>query len=433
MNATGFVWLDSLHVVTALHAVVGCKTRMVYSSLDRSMESPAEIEKVSLEADLALLKLQRGLGLDPIKHITSPPNLREQFYTWGYPHGVRELIELRTEFAGGLKGGMTTLDEAFCGVKGLDELFAGQSYPKGGTSILRVTTTIQPGHSGAPILDLQGRVVAIADGGLLDGWRGLNWSIPAYQYLPGLPSSPDRIPVQPSKWAGLYSKFTAEQTKTVAVPQDTHTSGSTAVGELKRVRTMSLVDLDAMLHRKGDSFWYEMVPSIQSFTRTRKELNQLSFDIYEDPVTGATLGVPSGVELAWNRDIRALESNSGAVRMFVGVLPGKSYADAKGAGKNAFVSKIVNLAKWTNSPADLRYDNLNDEMEYANNAGFFHGIDRATGKPASLLLSITVSGKQLLGYAVYVADNPEKISDQDSITYAMMQLGATTLSGFAEH
>lgn len=431
MNATGFVWRDSLHVVTALHAVVGCNPRIVYSQ-DKRDQSPATIEKVSLEADLALLKLERDLGLDPIKHITSPPNTREQFYTWGYPHGVGEMIDLRTEFAGGLKGGVTTLEDAFGGVKDLNQLFSGQNYPQKSTSILRVTTTIQPGHSGAPILDSQGRVVAIADGGLLDGVKGINWSIPAHLYLTGLPSSPDAVPQQPSKWAGLYSKFTVEQTKTVAVPPDARNSGFTAVGALKRVRTMSLADLDALLRDKGTP--ESNIDFIKSQVKTAAEFNRLSFDIYEDPLTGATLGVPSGAQLAWNSAIRALEarSGSGAVRMVIGVLPSNSYAEAKVAGKQAFVSKIMNLAKWAESPSAMGYDNLDDRMEWANNAGFFKGTDSVTGKPVELLLSITVSGKQLLGYAVYgPEDIAKELMTQDLITYLMMQMGAQELSGFA--
>ena len=40
------------------------------------------------------------------------------------------------------------------------------------------TGNMQPGHSGGPIVDADGRVVAIADGGLEDGAVGLSWGIP---------------------------------------------------------------------------------------------------------------------------------------------------------------------------------------------------------------------------------------------------------------
>ncbi len=429
MASTGFAWRDSLHVVAALHAVAGCRQLLVRR--ESGSGTTARVRRGSLVADLALLELAENIGLTPLQHVTSLPDPRGEYFTWGYPHAIAESTDTRTFFAGGQKGGLTTLREAFTGVDQLEELFDGQNYPQEGTSILRVTTTLQPGQSGAPILDRDGRVVAIADGGLLDGWKGINWSIPAHVYLPELPNSRDPIPTRPSAWAALHSKVTPAEVKTVALPPPDQPGGFAAAGELVRVRTMSLADLEALLDRQGNPDGN--IDFIRSSLVSAAEFERLSFDIYEDVSTGATLGVPSGLDLAWNGELRALEARteSGAVRMIIGVLPYPTYAEAKDAGRDAFIDKIVDLADWTESPRDMGYVNLDDDFEWANNAGFFGGRDRATGEASDLLLSITVSGSELLGYAIYGPEDILELEPKDTATYLMMQMSAINLSGFA--
>jgi hypothetical protein len=249
------------------------------------------------------------------------------------------------------------------------------------------------------------------------------------------------VPGNPSKWAGLYSKVTQVEPTTVRVPSDGALIGSQAtnpaitastVGQLKRVRSLSLADLDALLRRKGTPD--DNIEFIRGLLEPPSRFAELRFDIYEDPQTGATLGVPSTVELTWNRDLRVLEARtgSGAVRMFIGVLPSASYAQARRDGKAAFVGRIVGLANWKESPATMEFVHVDESIEWANNAGFFGGTDRATGQPVSLLLSLSVSGQQLLGYAVYGPEKIETLPDADLIAYLMMQMAAQELSGFAE-
>ena len=429
MTSTGFAWRDSLHVVAALHAVAGC--RQVLVRRENGSGTTARVKRGSLVADLALLELAENIGLTPLQHVTTLPDTRGEYFTWGYPHAIAESTDTRTHFAGGQKGGLTTLREAFSGVDQLEELFDGQNYPQDRTTILRVTTTLQPGQSGAPILDRNGRVVAIADGGLLDGWKGINWSIPAHVYLPDLPNSPDPIPTRPSVWAALHSKVTPAEIKTVALPPSDELGGFGTDGELVRVRTMSLADFEALMERQGMP--EGNIDFIRSALVSAADFERLSFDIYEDVSTGATLGVPSGLDLVWNGELRALEARteSGAVTMIIGVLPYPTYAEAKVAGRDAFVDKIIGLADWTESPAEMDYSNLDDDFEWANNANFFKGHDRRTGGPASLLLSITVSGSEFLGYAIYGPDDILELEPKDTATLLMMQMSAFNLSGFA--
>ena len=90
-------------------------------------------------------------------------------------------------------------------------------------------------------------MVAIADGGLLDGYRGINWSIPAFLYLDQLPNSTAPIPQQRSVWAALYSKVTAAPPVSESSPLTKTETISGAGEELRHVRTISLGVLEEIL------------------------------------------------------------------------------------------------------------------------------------------------------------------------------------------
>ncbi len=435
-KATGFVWPTRGFVVTALHAVAACPTILVFSE-PAEEQSEAKLESVLLEADLALLRLEDDMGLAPIAHQQEEPNTRDSYYIWGYPLVEEEMSGKRLEFADGYKGGVTSLGTAFAS-KQLDDLFATQSYPTEDTQILRVASTIQPGHSGAPILStLDGRVVAIADGGLLDGWRGINWSIPAHIYLAQLKTSSDAFPTSRPEEKGLFSQATAVQGPATEIAlksssgNHSEDGNSGGLDELILVRSLTLADLAAVMQREGDDFWGELVPSIHSIAQNLSSPPDLSFDIYEDFVTGSTIGVPAGLETFWDDEIGALVAfgESDSVALVVAVFRFDSYEEAREIAPLAFVDIFYEGIDWTEDPAGFQFDPENDGFEYANNAGFFAGVEQSSGDTVDLQISMTVSGRDFLGYAVLSV--PDKMSDRDWVNHMMMQLGAAKLSDFA--
>ncbi|MEL6676449.1 MAG: serine protease [Bacteroidota bacterium] len=188
-NATGFCWQDSTHIVTALHAVAGSRTIVIKSP---NGQSKATIEKVFRKGDLALLKLDpnRPLrGLKPLKTEFEDPNYNRPSI-WGFP--------LRQEFSGGekLEFKVTSrpikLKELIIGNDGILRSLDVQGYPHTDVVIFNVISTIHPGHSGAPILNERGQLIAIADGGLRRGTAGINWAIPA-NYLSELKDSDEAV------------------------------------------------------------------------------------------------------------------------------------------------------------------------------------------------------------------------------------------------
>ncbi|MDU9006832.1 S1 family peptidase [Sedimentitalea todarodis] len=428
MAATGFAWNDKMHVVTALHAVAGCEERLVKK--ENGKLTTADIESVSLVADLAYLKLNNDIGLQPAEVVSELTTTRGDYFTWGYPHGILESFGAQTHFASGQKGGLTTL-LALRGVEQLEGLFKGQHYPRKDTSILRVTSTLQPGQSGAPIINDQGLVVAIADGGLLGGFKGINWSIPAFKYLDGLPYSDDPIPQDRSVWAALYSKVTPAPVD-AGEPQTALTEPtSQALGSLRHVRTIPLSVFEEILIEKGQED--SNIQFIREISETPDHFDQLSFHVYEDPVTGATLGIPAGLEPIWDEEIGLLhaETQSLQVAMSVAILSFQSFTEAKEIGKDYFVSTFHDYIDWETSPNEL-YVEANDEWKWANGAGFFAGIEKVSGSPVDVNLSVTISENEVLGYAVFGPELVENLPTEDLIAYLMMQMSVMDLSGFAE-
>ncbi|HQY09845.1 MAG TPA: serine protease [Burkholderiaceae bacterium] len=439
--SSGFVWRDEGHVVTTLHSVAGCNLVNVFSEAAQRT-SPAKVVSVHHEPDLALLKLERPLGLRPLQHAEREPDLdKGPFRVVGYPLATQKLGSYPVHFTEGRQGWAMSLDDAYSEVQGKRELFAGVSFPTGNATIFRVASLLQPGQSGAPILDPQGRVVAIVDGGMRDGYLGLNWSIPTHKYLSALPSRGGAAPAQPSKWSQHFSALLANPPKFVELPgRVTATTAGAAAdgagaasGALLRLRTMSLADLEALLRQRGR--WKDESGNLTFIRQTvgAKELAALTFHIFYDPASGATFGVPTLARLSWDARHGTLETMtaSGRARVVIGVQVAASHAQARTTGRRTFIDKILPLAAWDKSPATLAM-NVDEGSEYAQGANFFAGRERG-GMPVSVNLNVSVSGRKLLAYALYGPDDIVKdLSDLERAQYLMMQYGVQELSGFSQ-
>ncbi len=94
-----------------------------------------------------------------------------------------------------------------------------------------------------------------------------------------------------------------------------------------------------------------------------------------------------------------------------------------------FIETFALVADWTEDPGAFGYNQQVDEIEHANQAGFYSGRDAMTGAAADLQISLNVSGRGFLGYAFYSIT--EKMNDRAWVNHLMMQLGASKLTDFA--
>ncbi|WP_138464522.1 serine protease [Poseidonocella sp. HB161398] len=428
MKATGFVWPAPGRIVTALHAVAGCPAGkgFVYSQAAGREAGIARIAAVDLEADLALLDLEDDLGLQPVPFAGDAPDLRGLHYAWGYPLAAAQLIDLRVDFAGGLEGGTTTLGRAFSSGD-LAKLFLGQDYPTRDTEILRVTTTLQPGHSGAPIFDAGGRVVAIADGGLLGGWRGINWSIPAHVYLPGLPASGDPVPGAVSGQAALFSAYAVGELKSIPLGAPDIPAAPAAAPAEVLVQT-GLLPLPLVLDLFGaedseDLSW--IVEDLEDILPRRSDWQAFRFAALQSARSGALFFAPERDAVAYDPATGLFEARSidGGARQIAYFREGRDFETALAEGSAAFFGHLAGLGL-AGVPAAVPAAEVDRQLEYIDYEETVGGDD----DPAALDLVVQMNGPVFSGRAIYRTRPFEDMSDADYVDFMMMDLATWDLN-----
>ena len=284
---SGFVWLDPTHVVTALHVVAGT-SRIEVRSESAGKGTLANIEKANLAADLALLKLTDSFGLPPLT--VAPAQLSEEHTIWGYPLEVFKMQGDDIRFSRTLEQASTLLS-IFQTEERFKQAVGNQGYPSVKAQILRVSSIITHGFSGAPILNKAGQVVGIGDGGLNQGIARVNWAIPAATYLRGLDSFMDPAPRQIAATASLMS---ATREKPAAI------ANQPAASTLRWSWSASLSDIIDSLPEKDDNEIDQSDLEDVLDGLSDAVLSTTIIDVYEDSETGATIAVPRGMKVSWN-------------------------------------------------------------------------------------------------------------------------------------
>lgn len=428
MKATGFVWPESGYVVTALHAVAGCTSArsVVYSEHQLKGTTIEDFVAVDLEADLALIKLEQELGLAPVSYAEEPPDLGGNHLVWGYPLAAEQMIGLKIEFALGLNRDVMTLGRAFSS-SDLTKLFRNQDYPTRDTQILRVTTTIQPGHSGAPIFDGQGRLVAIADGGLLGGWRGINWSIPAHIYLPDLPDSKDPIPQNISEQAELFSAYAIDEVKTIGMG-DSVDKARDADWSATLVEN-GLVPLPLVLDVLGvaeddDMSW--MIKDLDDILPQHASWEAFKFKALQSIRTGDLVFVPERAIVDHDPNIGFVEARSidGSAYQVSLNYRGKDFEDSLRNGSRLFFERMAEMGA-PDTPEVLPDDAIDRQLEYVD---FFDSLGDEN-KAQATHYAVQINGDHFSGVAIHIDRSLDNMSDADYVDYLMMDLASFDLNG----
>ncbi len=409
---TGFIWPDPGYVVTALHVVAGATKISVYSESGKKSSS-AKIHTALLEPDLALLKLDRDLGLSPLREAIADPNSTETHFIWGYPHDVAEMTRHKVEMVGGLSQ-FPSLASLFKNKRQLENTIGSQGYPALEAKIFRITK-IQPGHSGAPILDNSGKVIGIGDGGLRDGLGGLNWAIPSAHYLPKLVNSRDPIPESNSAQSNLFN---------VSINEKPITFTETARHVLRRVWSAPILEI---LNSMEDENLFDDYRDLDASARedANRSLESATVDVYEDEETGATFAVPKGMKFRYDTDDKLMVvSNESGPRMFIQAVISNDW-EASLDNIRSFTGLLDRLgADWQRDP-DWRDRKVIDE----DNRYAFYDLYRQVADDfdedlpplAELDTVLIVDNRNFLGTAV-VALNTDSFSDSDWYNHYLMMM-----------
>ena len=186
--ASGFVWADH-GVVTDLHVIAGCSTIKVgYQGVK---EFAASVLRVDAAADLALLKVDGAPAVKGLEAAERAPEVGERLDVFGYPLGVprRDTMPVSVSYATKESPRLTDglSPEARTQLRG-------QGFPDLDTQVLHIDGgNLVPGHSGAALIDWQGKVLGIGSGGLANGSAGIGWAVRA-DYLKNLPNAATALP-----------------------------------------------------------------------------------------------------------------------------------------------------------------------------------------------------------------------------------------------
>ena len=295
-SATGWAWDRPKMVITALHAVAGQKFIEVKNY--QGLSTNAKVIRVLKIGDLALLSLDTDLGLVPLKVGEADYNSSETFRVIGYPHNIPTMVADEIKFSTSFNG-RPKLSHLIKDTK-LATVLQKQGYPVPQTYIFRISSTIQPGHSGAPIVRDNGVVVGMADGGLKKGTARINWAIPAHQYIAQLIQSKDIIPRSSSKQSDLFSAKTYISSVGEEPPAAETASISDPTGQIT-VHKVWNASLEEIFYTLDES---DQEDVIEVFEDLSEELanylfENLRYDVYEDFNTGVTFALPEGAVVVY--------------------------------------------------------------------------------------------------------------------------------------
>ncbi len=168
---TGFRVKGLAGIITALHGVVSCQT-IVARGINIIGFRNLKITKADVSRDVALLyssELSSSLvGLEPSKNSSY-----DGLHVMGHPLGIQAQLTSKLQIRQTPRRVLRTLI-----TPDLSKQMEKRNSPNLGIDILSIEGHLSHGHSGAPILNGNGQVVGISNGGLLDGYVEIVWAIP---------------------------------------------------------------------------------------------------------------------------------------------------------------------------------------------------------------------------------------------------------------
>lgn len=417
---TGFAWSKPRYIVTALHVVAGAKKISVYS--EAKGEAASATLLTALHApDLALLRLDRDIGLKPLVHAKVDSNDTDRHFIWGYPHDVAKMTRHQVQIVGGLNSS-PTLSSIFKSDSQLKQTVGAQGFPALESRIVRIEK-IQPGHSGAPVVNKAGQVVGIGDGGLRDGLGGLNWAIPAAVYLPELPNSRDPIPSGVSVQKSLFSTPT-ENTQPLQMGQQ---------GTLHHVWQAQVPALLDILDGELRGHVQDLIEEATDVTGD--DLSSALINIYEDDVSGATLAAPDGAYMDFDAEFGRLtvETYSG-LSMMVQIGRASDWESARYELELFAEELLTSRDDWQPDPEleDIAHEDADDQFaEWLFNRVAGEPSEDGTGHGAMLEANLLADQENFLGTAIITQDSSQ-FDDQQWRDFYLLTL-SVALADFASY
>lgn len=288
-------------VVTTLHLVAGRQGMRVQTA---GGVGTANIVKVYTDADLALLAVQ-GLQLQHIQadNAAVPPKTAQY---WSFDNLNRRFDNSPIKMRGNKAlGNLHVKLKKPKNLQKFTQNLCKPQYPSLQANVIKLKTPVRPGHSGSPIINANGQLVGLIDGGLVNiGIQNVFWSVPAKHFntLWNQPPYQNQLGQCKSDTKFLYS-------------------GARTVVEDDR-RYIEIFSLGKAGQMKFEEIYYSMLEEDQEYVHgllqeereylsqaspeeldrlgapvTIEELLSETVEIYVDYTTGATIAFPVGYDI----------------------------------------------------------------------------------------------------------------------------------------
>lgn len=411
-RGVGVVALKPDQILTALHVVAGLNNIQVYSKA-RGRMVPATIIAVHKKSDLALLQLNQPLNLPFVEISDETPDARRDYFISGYdkiPNVKESKMDLATNFHQ-----LTAIIEP---TSTQYQWLLNNGFPLPDAQIIRLDDPIQHGDSGSPILNEQGQLVGIADGGLLKGTQRMNWGISAKAHINELLNSEEDRNVGPSRLPFLKSARSENVAfDTGSADLDLYHIFSDYLGNI--YETAFKNDQRAMIDYQKEAW-----------DLSGKDFFNLEVNVYEDYKTGATIAIPKGLDFEYNADrgLLTVWTKNGNVEMNILIKEANSFDNALDRIDN-FQNDLFFGAQWFyREEGNLVTDESNKELYLKSlNCTRYDADDQEV---SSLIAEIMIDGPYVLATSVTVYNTSQAYKNPMDWYYTYAMEACLVLSGF---
>lgn len=291
-------------------------------------------------------------------------------------------------------------------------------FPLPSAQIIRLDDPIQHGDSGSPILNEQGLLVGIADGGLLKGVQRMNWGISAKAHISDLVNSQEDVKVNPSRLPFLKSA------RSENVAFDT----GAADLDLYHIFTESMGGI-------YETAYYEDQKLMQIYRGYASNLSGYDIfghqiEVFEDYATGATIAIPNGLRFEYDADNGLLRawSPSGNVEMNILIKRASSFQDAV-AHVDDFKNELFMFQKWFDRPEGNKVTDESNRKLFIESINCAQ-LDESRNEKASLIAEILIEGPYVLATSVTVNNLSAADNNKDDWYYTYAMEACLVLCGF---
>ncbi|TQV77853.1 S1 family peptidase [Denitrobaculum tricleocarpae] len=345
---SGFVWPEPTSIVTALHVVADCQTLTV-EYVEAGVQRRAQASRSLRRADLALLTVENPPSVQALSK-TATAQTQEVLAAIGLPLNVRNWQETYGSRALNVKKLSDILNDS--ARREIETLGA----PAIELDVFRLTAVVKPGSSGGPIINAEGAVVGVVDGGLDGGASSLNWAVPAHLLQELMERGQSGANVGLGAAAESVFAFSVPETTQAeeAVNRDFFCGGRSYF----HLATRSLSEIVDSMETPGtldDPQGFAYVVTTLAQNVPENDLAALRFDLFVDSETGATIAVPESMTLSEDSGFCIASSNHGDIALiFQGQVFDPNYTNVEFVS-NQFVNTLSQGLGFTNCQADLAF------------------------------------------------------------------------------